>query len=112
MSDDRVFGDIATRLLFENDRVKVWEMVLEPGERSALHHHQNDYVMIQLGGDRIGAQFEPDSNDLFGGANLPDRRIEADVMPGVVVWGGPGGIETAYNPGSETFREIVVELKT
>ena len=29
---DRVLGDIATKLLFENDRVRVWEMQLEPGQ--------------------------------------------------------------------------------
>jgi hypothetical protein len=27
-------GDVATKLLFENDSVKVWEMRLEPGEAS------------------------------------------------------------------------------
>ncbi len=110
-ADDRVFGDIATRLLFENERVRVWEMELEPGQRSALHRHEFDYVMIQLGGDRIRAEFEPDSADGFGGASLPDRVVEAPVSPGLVVWGTRGGIETAMNPGQETFREIVVELK-
>ena len=37
MADTRVFGDIATKLLFENDRVRIWEMRLAPGEKSALH---------------------------------------------------------------------------
>ena len=110
-TDGRTFGDIGTRLLFENDRVRVWEMRLEPGERSALHRHDNDYVMVQLAGDRIAAVFEPDSADSFGGANFPDRRIEADVVPMMVVWGDRGGIETAVNPGRETFHELVVELK-
>lgn len=110
-ADPRVFGDVATTLLFENDRVRVWEMRLAPGEESALHRHEHDYLMIQLAGDRIGARFEPDSRDAFGGASLPDRTIDAPVTPGLVVWGTKGGIETAFNPGAETFHEIVVELK-
>ena len=111
MSDERSFGDIGTRVLFENDRVRVWELRLEPGERSDLHRHENDYLMIQLEGDRIAAEFEPDSEDSFGGRDLPGRRIDADVVPLSVVWGGRGGVETAINPGAETFRELIVELK-
>ena len=111
MSEDRVFGDIATTLLFENDRVRVWEMVLEPGQRSDLHRHDHDYLMVQLAGDEISAEFEADSADGFGGATMPGRTITAPVVPGMVVWADAGGIETAVNTGSETFREIVVELK-
>ncbi len=111
MSDSRKWGDVGTALLFENDRVRVWELRLEPGDRSDLHHHEVDYVMIQLEGDEISAVFEPDSTDTFGGAHAPARTITGRVSPGMVVWGGAGGKETAVNTGSRTFREIVVELK-
>lgn len=107
MSDERVLGGIGTRVLFENDRVRVWEMRLEPGERSAVHRHDNDYVMVQISGDRIGAQLEPDSPLIWG----DQRQIEADVAPGLAIYGQRGGIETAYNPGRQTFHEIIVELK-
>ena len=53
MAETRQFGDIASKLLMENDRVRVWEMRLEPGERSALHRHDRDYVMIQISGDKM-----------------------------------------------------------
>jgi len=109
--DDRTWGDVGTTLLFENDRVRVWELRLEPGQRSDLHHHASDYVMVQLAGDEIAAEFEPDSEDAFGGASFPDRTIQGPVSPGTVVWGSAGGKETAVNIGTETFREIVVELK-
>ena len=111
MADDREFGDIATKLLFENERVKVWEMKLAPGEQSPLHRHENDYVMIQLDGDTVSARFEPDSQDSFGGSSLPDRTIEGEVAYGTVIWSERGGIETAINNGAKTFHEIVVELK-
>ena len=84
MGDNRVFGDPATKLLFENDRVKVWELALEPGGTSDLHEHHHDYVLIQL---------------------------EGDVAYGNVFYTGKGGVETAKNTGNKPYREILVELK-
>ena len=36
---EQVLGEVATKVLFENDRVRVWEMRLEPGESSPVHRH-------------------------------------------------------------------------
>jgi hypothetical protein len=110
-ADQRMWGDIGTKLLFENERVRVWELLLAPGQRSDLHHHESDYVMVQIEGDSVAAEFEADSADGFGGANFPDRTITGPVSPGTVVWGSAGSKETAVNVGAETFREIIVELK-
>jgi hypothetical protein len=107
MADTRVFGDIATKLLFENDRVRIWEMRLAPGEKSALHRHENDYVMIQIAGDKMAADFEPDSGGPWGALG----HVEGDISPGNVLWADRGGIETAVNNGNRAFVEIVVELK-
>ena len=41
-TDQRTFGDVGTKLLFENERIRVWEMRLAPGERSQLHEHHHD----------------------------------------------------------------------
>ncbi|MCB0996571.1 MAG: hypothetical protein KDB21_15865 [Acidimicrobiales bacterium] len=108
MSDDRKMGAIASRVLFENERIRVWEMKLAPGERSDLHRHDHDYVMIQLDGDKVAADFEPDSQDVFGGADL--GRVEGEVAFGNVIFAEKGGIETAINIGQKTFHEFVVEL--
>ena len=107
-TDNRNFGDIATKLLMENDRVRIWEMRLEPGEKSALHKHDNDYIMIQISGDKMAADFEPDSAGPWGGQG---GHVEGDIAPGNVLWGDRGGIETAHNVGDQAFYEIVVELK-
>ncbi len=107
-TDERTFGDIATRKLFENDRVRVWEMRLDPGEASELHEHHHDYLMIQIAGDRMAADFEPDSADDWNGAAL--GRVEGDVVNGNVLYAGKGGKERAINVGTEPFYEIVVEL--
>ena len=108
MADAREYGDIATKLLMENDRVRIWEMRLEPGQRSAMHRHEHDYVMIQIDGDRMAADFEPESEGPWGGEG---GHVEGDIAPGTVIWAERGGIETAINVGKKTFYEIVVELK-
>ncbi len=107
MADNRVFGGIASKVLMENDRVRIWEMRLGPGETSDLHRHDLDYIMIQIAGDKMAARFEPDSAGEFGGHDY----IEGDISPGTVLYASRGGIETAVNVGQQEFYEIVVELK-
>jgi beta-alanine degradation protein BauB len=105
MADNRVLGGVGTKLLFENDKVKVWEMALEPGEESAVHCHELDYVMVQVDGDRMAGVSEPDSQGPYPG------YIEGDVVRGNVLTATKGGIETARNVGNKAFYEIIVELK-
>ena len=102
---DRVFGKVATRVIMENDRVRIWEMDLAPGERSATHRHDLDYVLVQIDGDRIAADFEPDSEGPLRG------RVEGTVEPGKTRYFARGGIETAVNVGNRRYREILIELK-
>jgi hypothetical protein len=105
MADNRVFGGVGTKLLFENDRVKVWEMALEPGEESAVHRHDLDYVMVQVDGDRMAGVSEPDSQGPYPG------YIEGEVSPGNALSAKRGGVEVARNVGKKAFYEIIVELK-
>ena len=77
------------------------------GQAFVVHRHELDYVMIQISGDRMAADFEPDSGGPWGGAG----RVEGEIAPGNVLWGDRGGIETAINVGERPFYEIVVELK-
>jgi hypothetical protein len=102
---DRQLGTVATRILFENERVRIWEMDLAPGERSATHEHTLDYVLVQIEGDRIAAMPEPDTRGTFR------EYIEADVEAGKTRYLARGGIETAINIGQRRYREILIELK-
>jgi len=45
-------GRVGTRLLSENDRVRVWEIRLEPGERISFHRHVLDYFWTSVTGGR------------------------------------------------------------
>ena len=95
-------GDVATRRLHENDRVRIWEMNLAPGEASELHHHQLDYLVVQLEGDRVAGVPPPDS----GGS-----IVYASVEPGRAAFVRRGGREWAFNIGTQRYREILIELK-
>ena len=101
MADDgRVLGDVATRVILENDQVKIWEMDLQPGEESAEHRHDMDYILVILEGDRI-AGISTDGRD----------DVDAEVHPGLTVFVPKGGTEIARNTGAVRYREILIELK-
>jgi hypothetical protein len=105
MVQDRQLGPLGTKVVFENDKVRVWVLRLAPGERSAVHQHDLDHLLIQISGDRIAVEPQPD-------AQGPHRAyFEAPVIPGMVAHVPKGGIETAINVGDEPYYEIIVELK-
>jgi len=98
--DDRPLGDVANRILFENDLVRVWEMTLAPGESSDRHRHELPYLLCIVEGSRLDAEIEGTG------------RVEIPVQPGSVFFVPPGATETAINPTDRRFREILIELKT
>ncbi len=101
----RELGDVGTKVVFEDDRVRVWVLKLAPGERSAVHRHELDHLLIQVKGDRIAVDPEPDT-----GSEYRDY-FAADVGPGMVTYVAKGGIETAVNCGEQPYYEVIVELK-
>ena len=43
-SHGKMLGEIATDVPFENDRVKIWNLIGEPDESNSWHLHGRDYV--------------------------------------------------------------------
>ncbi len=37
---------VGTRVMFENERVRVWDLALAPGESLEKHIHRRDYFFI------------------------------------------------------------------
>ena len=105
MTAERSLGDVGTRVVFEDDRVRVWQVRLAPGEESDLHRHELDHLLVQVAGDRIAVVPEPDSEGPYR------EYLEADVVPGAVVPVRRGGVETARNVGEKEYLEVVIELK-
>jgi hypothetical protein len=96
-------GDVANTVLFEDDHVRIWEMKLEPGEHSDLHHHEHDYYLVIFSGDLV--------------AGIPPKDSPMDAFVGKVPPQGntvpvpKGGTEWALNVGKKTYHEILIELK-
>jgi beta-alanine degradation protein BauB len=96
----KVTGDVGTKLILENDRVKIWEMDLQPGQESAEHRHDLDYVLVILEGDQID-----------GVCTDGRETIHAAVQPGLTAYVAQGGTEIARNVGRRRYHEIIIELK-
>lgn len=105
MSDDRVLGGVGTKVIYEDDEVRVWRLKLAPGEESPIHRHELDHLLIQVRGDRIAVIPEPDTQGPY------TEVLEADVVPGAVIRVPRGGVERARNVGSQPYLEVIVELK-
>jgi hypothetical protein len=89
-------------LLFENEHVRVWGNVLEPGEESTVHRHDHDYLTIDISGDRV--VHNPVKDGHF-------PRMEHEVgAPGSVMRLRGGVTETAINSGAVPFHAVIVEL--
>ncbi|MDX1649149.1 MAG: hypothetical protein R3263_04775, partial [Myxococcota bacterium] len=97
---DDPMGKVADRVLFEDDHVRIWEMKLEPGEHSDLHHHEHDYYLCISEGDLVAGIPPKDSGmEPFVG-KVPPQGNTVPVPK--------GGTECALNVGRKTYREILI----
>jgi beta-alanine degradation protein BauB len=88
-------------LLYEDERVRVWELVLAPGERCEWHRHDLDHLLIVVDGCRVGSEH---SDGRRGGGDIDDRRV--------IVQRRGEDSEIAWNESEDrTLRELIVELK-
>ena len=103
---------VGSKKVFENDKVIVWEMALEPGESTGIHTHEHEYFFqvitgstletVTREGQSLGA-FE------FASGSTHYLTLEGDEL----VYGEarvPAEHE-ARNVGSSRYFEILVELK-
>lgn len=98
---------VGDRIVFENERVRVWELSLEPGAESHVHEHPHDYLMICIEGDRIAAEASPGQDAPYGPAG---DYVDIPTHPGHVVFVEGGVNENAINSGTKPYRNLVVEL--
>jgi hypothetical protein len=101
----RRLGEIANRVIFENERVRIWEMRMPAGETGPPHRHELDHILVQIAGDRMAVVPEKDSQGPYR------EYLEADVAPGQVFYVARGGVESAKNVGTREYHEILIELK-
>jgi len=68
-------GCVGQRLLSENERVRVWEIRLKPGQRFGFHRHVLDYFWTSVSGGR-GRQHLMDGTTVEYGYQPGETRHE------------------------------------
>jgi quercetin dioxygenase-like cupin family protein len=92
---------LGTAELFENERVKVWDFVLEPGEAIPMHTHRRDHVIVVIDGGQLVVEY------------ADGTRRTAEPRPGDIYFGRVDAEDThdARNVGTTRYRNIIIELK-
>ena len=95
---------VGTHLLFENDRVRVWELALAPGESLEKHIHRLDYVILVESGGLLRSA-DPDDPARHRDIQFEDDQVEFRQV-------GAGKIDNRLtNIGTKRHRNYVIELK-
>lgn len=97
-------SNVGTKLLFENDRVRVWDFALVPGETLGQHLHQLDYLYIVVSGGLLRAP-DPASPDGYRDVQFQDDQVAFREV------GGGKLDESHTNVGDKPHRNFVIELK-
>jgi hypothetical protein len=88
-------------LLFENSRVRIWQLVLAPGETCAWHRHDMEHLLIVVDGCSVGTKLADGSTREFditdGTVLVQSRKDQAEIA-----WNSSAG---------RTLRELIVEFK-
>lgn len=94
--------EVGSRLLFENERVRVWDITLAPGDRLPFHCHRTSYFYRceSAGLSRV--------RSLDGAVASDESRLDEvtfhDIPPGEAV------IHDLTNVGDAVLRFTTVEL--
>jgi hypothetical protein len=94
--------DLGTSLWFENDRIRVWEVLLQPGERGAFHAHTTNYIWTVVEGSR-GLQRFADGTYAIRDYLVGETRY-LEHTPETAL------IHDLENVGETTLRFVTVEL--
>lgn len=91
------------KVLFENDRVRVLEVILEPNDEEPVHHHRWPSVFVL-------DQIKPPITDISPeGERLPPHR---DIIQALETWNGQGClvVNMAPQPAGRVLNESDVAV--
>jgi hypothetical protein len=96
---------VGTSLLFENERVRVWDLALAPGESLEKHIHRTDYFYIVESPGLIRFANPDDPEDCYD-YQFRDGEVE------FIAVGAEGKVDNRLtNIGQKPHRNYVIELK-
>jgi beta-alanine degradation protein BauB len=93
---------VGTRLLFENERIRVWDITLEPGERLPFHRHRTSYFYRCETAGRLRVR-TPEGDDAEYESPLDEVHFH-EIGPDDLV------VHDLENVGETTVRFTTVEL--
>ncbi len=106
---------VGTSKVFEDERVVVWHLDLDPGEACEPHTHRLDYVVRIISGSTLevfGPAGEHLSTVELEAGSATTFRVEGDTIftdrPG---YPSVPATHSVRNVGKTTFREVLVEFK-
>ena len=96
------------RVVLENDRVRVLETIIRPGEQTALHTH------IWAAHLYILSWSEFERSDAVGQVIFRSSDFDLERLPdvGTSLWSEPLPPHSFRNVGTQNFHVITTELKT
>ena len=103
MNEQTISSEVGTRLLFENERVRVWDLQLAPGQSTGMHRHVHDYLYVVIGDGQLQAA------DAEGTRGKARNRQDGEVVFNAL--DGEDAVHEALNVGVGPWRNIIVELK-
>jgi beta-alanine degradation protein BauB len=88
----------AYTLLLENDRVRVLEIRLKPGQKAAMHNHPGDHVIYVINNAKFKLTFPDGTSGDF------------DLKSGKALWMEAGSHATE-NIGNTEGHNLAIEIK-
>ncbi len=98
-AQNKPLGEIASHVLFENDRVKVWNLVVEPGEASDWHMHERDYVTVVVEGAGLVVEYDDGT------------REDSPSEVGTWRFHGDHRVHRVVNDRDTRYKNVLIELK-
>ena len=91
-------AEVGSKLIFENERIRVWEFTLQPGETIDTHKHEHDYFFYPIEGGTL---------EVTRATGVTRATLEA----GQVYYRKGGDSHAAKNVDDHRYHEVLVELK-
>jgi beta-alanine degradation protein BauB len=110
-------SDVGTEKVFENDKVIVWDLILDPGEETPVHTHTHSYMWYAIEGaplriyDEHGSDlgiFEVSTGGVY---SLLYENGYLEILSSVGNGMRVPATHRARNEGDKRYREILVEYK-
>lgn len=113
----QIGAEVGSRVVFENDKVRVWNFELKPGEETVMHRHDLSYIWYAIQGGPLDIHdehgnplgvFQVPTGAVF---NIRHNGNELEILSDIHQGMKFPLTHKARNIGSVTYREVLIEFK-